>query len=53
MNGCSKLTQKYGYPDCAVKKIAKMETMQKKRSKNGKFEAGVIFPKSDDKIYPM
>ena len=53
MSGCSKLTQKYGYPDCAVRRVVRLEVPQKKKFKNGKFEAGVLFPKSDDKIYPM
>ena len=53
MSGCSKLTEKYGYPDSAIKKVGKIEVMQKKKSKNSKFESGVLFPKSDDKIYPM
>ena len=53
MSGCSKLTTKYGYPDSAVKKAAKLEVVQKKKSKNGKFDQGVLFPKSEDKIYPM
>lgn len=53
MTGCSKLTQQYGYPESAVKKVAKMETIQKKKSKNKKFDSAVKFPESADKIYPL
>ena len=54
MGGCSKLTQKYGYPDSAIKKVPKIQIIKKKKSKtNSKFQQGVLFPKSDDKIYPM
>jgi hypothetical protein len=53
MNGCSKLTQQYGYPESAVKKVIKNEGLQKKKSKGKKFEPGIAFPENDDKIYPL
>ena len=52
MAGCSKLTQKYGYPDSAVKKIARIPPTTKPKASR-KFDPEVLFPPSDDKIYPL
>lgn len=52
MNGCAKLTQKYGYPDSAVKKKPRLQpTPTKKPSK--KFSPQVAFPTSENKTYPL
>ena len=51
MAGCSKLTQKYGYPESAVKKASKPGVQAK--AKGRKFHPEVVFPQSDDKIYPL
>lgn len=52
MTGCAKLTQKFGYPDSAIKKGQRsVVPLQKKPTK--KFEADVIFPSGEDKTYPL
>ncbi len=52
MNGCAKLTQRFGYPDSAIKKGPRSSVpLQKKSTK--KFDADVIFPSGEDKIYPL
>jgi hypothetical protein len=52
MTGCAKLTQKFGYPDSAIKKGPRsVLPIQKKLTK--KFDPEVLFPSSDDKIYPL
>ena len=52
MTGCAKLTQKFGYPDSAIKKGPRsVIPVQKKPTK--KFDPEVLFPSSDDKIYPL
>lgn len=56
ISGCSKLTQKYGYPEIAIKKNTKQSTNVKKnnKTKNGsKFPEGVNFPNSHDSVYPQ
>jgi hypothetical protein len=54
MNGCAKLTSKYGYPECAIKKSGKApEKKSKKKPTGSKFDSQIIFPTSEDKIYPL
>lgn len=50
MTGCAKLTQKFGYPDSAVKKGAR-PALQKKPTR--KFDKEVTFPSGEDAIYPL
>jgi hypothetical protein len=52
MAGCSKLTQKYSFPDSAVRRVARAPVTVKPKSSR-KFDAEVMFPPSDDKIYPL
>jgi hypothetical protein len=54
MTGCSKLTQEHGYPNSAVKAGAKSVALPAGKPKGArKFEGDVMFPQSDDKIYPL
>lgn len=50
MTGCAKLTQKYGYPESAVKKGVR-PALQKKPTR--KFDNEVTFPSGEDAIYPL
>jgi hypothetical protein len=53
MNGCARLTQKYGYPESAVKKVVRISVPNQKPKNERKFAPEVIFPTTDDKIYPL
>lgn len=52
MAGCSKLTLKYGYPGSAIKKGCRSSAPAKPKT-GRKFDPEVVFPESDDKIYPL
>jgi hypothetical protein len=52
MDGCARLTLKYGYPDAAIKKGSRKQSNPPKKPSH-KFSAEIIFPKSEDKTYPL
>lgn len=37
MSGCAKLTQKYGYPDIAIKKVVRKQSANIKKKNTRKF----------------
>jgi hypothetical protein len=52
MTGCAKLTQRYGYPDSAIRKGPRSAiALQKKPTR--KFDPEVLFPSGEDRIYPL
>lgn len=52
MDGCAKLTIKFGYPDSAIKKGARKQSNAPKKPSQ-RFSPEIIFPKSEDKTYPL
>lgn len=52
MDGCARLTIKYGYPDSAVKKGSRKSSNPPKKNTQ-KFSPEIAFPNSEDKTYPL
>ena len=53
MVGCAKLTQKYGYPNSAIKKGQRIAVVPLQKKQTKKFDPSIIFPSGDDSLYPL
>lgn len=53
MVGCAKLTQKYGYPNSAIKKGQRLAVVPLQKKQTTKFDPSIIFPSGDDSLYPL